>query len=72
MKACVITPVYEDIESAKILLENIHIKYGSNYHIVIIDDGSLVKSNTKIYTEQIINDSERSGDIQKAINLRYF
>lgn len=42
MKACVITPVYEDIESAKILLENIHIKYGSNYHIVIIDDGSLV------------------------------
>ena len=29
-------------------------------------------ANTKIYTEQIINDSVRSGDIQKAIHLRYF
>ena len=42
MKVCIITPVYEDLESAKILLENIYSEYAKDCQIIVIDDGSQI------------------------------
>jgi len=50
--------------------------YGEENFSPIKETSSLAANNpyaqTKIYIEQFINDSVRSGDIKRAINLRYF
>lgn len=60
-KLIVITPVYEDVESARILFSDIYRLYGDSVCIVAIDDGSV---HRKI-TEKDVESSGLSGIVIK-------
>lgn len=63
MKVCIITPVYEDLESAKILLDNIYSEYAKDCQIIVIDDGSQINPLK-------INDFEGSGLKIELVSLK--
>ncbi len=68
--------VMKEIAIENIIFSSSASIYGTENTSPINEDAPLSASNpyahTKIYTEQIINDSVKSGDIKKAIHLRYF
>lgn len=68
--------VMKEIAIENIIFSSSASIYGTENTSPIKEDAALSASNpyahTKIYTEQIINDSVQSGDIKKAIHLRYF
>lgn len=59
MKASIITPVYEDLDSFKILIGNIYKEYGNTYGVIAVDDGS----REKPLCEKVLNESNLDIDI---------
>ena len=59
MNVTIITPVYEDLDSLSILLDEIKTNYGSNYQVIIIDDGSEINK----ITSDILTSRSLRGDI---------
>ena len=59
MNVTIITPVYEDLDSLSILLDEIKTNYGSNYQVIIIDDGSEINK----ITSDVLTSRSLRGDI---------
>ena len=59
MNTFIITPVYEDLDSLSILLDEIKSSYGTSYQMIIIDDGSEINK----ITSDILSARGLKGDI---------